>query len=111
MRLNEGLERLGNGAFESSAIQDIQFPSSLRKIESDTFFCCKNLRGVKIPSGVECIGKRCFKGSGIEEVTLPSTLHEIGNDAFKNCGSLKTVWIERKCRAKVRQCVPKNVGV
>ena len=93
MRLNEGLEKLGekeviNGnewegcVFSGSAIESIKLPSTLKRLEEWTFYNCKNLKRIEIPSGVEYIGKLCFSNSRIEEVLLPSTLKEIDQDAF-----------------------------
>ena len=89
MQLNEGLEKLGeeetiNGweyegaVFCASAIETIKLPSTLKRIEAETFSLCKNLKSIDIPNGVEYIGEECFQKSRIKEITLPSTLKEIG---------------------------------
>ena len=52
--LNEGLEVLGkdeylndnkmwNGVFQNSVLEEIKLPSTLKKIEYSAFACCKNL--------------------------------------------------------------------
>ena len=87
--MNEGLEKFGERkvageaeyegrVFASSAVESITLPSTLRRIETFTFFDCMNLRKVEIPNGVERIGSECFKNSGVEEITLPHTLREVG---------------------------------
>ena len=50
VKFNEGLEVLGTGndslcygVFQHSAIESVQLPSTLRRIEQDTFDNCKNL--------------------------------------------------------------------
>ena len=93
MQLNEGLEKLGRYAFHYSGIESIRLPSTLKRLETNTFENCKNLKRIEIPNGVEYIGKECFEGSGIEEITLPSTLKEIGEDTFDCCFDLRTVWV------------------
>lgn len=88
MKLNEGLEKLGSrevingveyagGAFDCSAVESVRLPSTLKRVEDNTFWNCKHLKNVEIPTGVECLGNCCFSQSGIEEITLPSTLIEV----------------------------------
>lgn len=111
MWLNEGLERLGDYTFSGSAIENIILPSTLKKLEYNTFYDCKNLKSIEIPWGVEYIGWQCFQNSGIEEITLPSTLKGIDEEAFKNCYSLRTVWVENGCTIDIREYVNSNVKV
>ena len=93
MQLNEGLEKLGekevvNGweyegnVFYGTAIETIALPSTLKRLEAETFSWCRNLKNIDIPNGVEYIGKKCFSCSRIEEIRLPSTLRKINSDTF-----------------------------
>ena len=113
MQLNEGLEKLGaketvNGreyegsVFEWSGVQHIRIPSTLKRLEPETFWLCKNLKSVEIPNGVEYIGKDCFKSSGVEKITLPGTLKEINKYAFGSCKNLKTIRVERGCSIDIK---------
>ena len=95
--MNEGLESLGarvfadwswlqeGRVFYGSAVESISLPSTLERIEAETFGRCENLRTIEVPAGVKYIGEACFEGSGIEEITLPGTLEEIAEDAFTEC--------------------------
>lgn len=69
--LNEGLEKLGatetidkrkweGGVFADSAVWAINIPSTVRRLETETFNGCRNLIGIEIPNGIEYIGQRCF---------------------------------------------------
>ena len=82
MRLNEGLEKLGDSTFDGSEIESITLPSTLKRIEYQTFYNCKNLKRIEIPNGIEYIGSECFCESGVEEITLPGTLKEIERKIF-----------------------------
>ena len=74
VRLSEGLEILGakevaggqeGNAFCATAIERIALPSTLRRIEAETFKSCWRLRSVEVPNGVEYIGTECFEGSRV----------------------------------------------
>ena len=94
MQLNEGLEKLGTkeivyeeehegGVFNGAAIESIRLPSTLKRVEKETFSFCNNLKRVEIPNSVEYVGKECFSYSCVEEVVLPSTLKKIDKDVFE----------------------------
>lgn len=111
MQLNEGLEKLGENAFALSAIESITLPSTLRKLECETFLECGDLEKVEILNGVECIEKGCFCGSGVREITLPSSLKEMDENTLKDCVYLETVWVEKDCPLDVRRYLESNVDV
>ena len=71
VELNEGLETLGTdeyadnggtwcGVFEGGALEHINLPSTLRRIEYSAFENCKHLKDINLPEKLEYIGKRCF---------------------------------------------------
>ena len=45
------------GVFESSAIEDIKLPTTLKKIEYNAFQNCKSLKRINLPERVEYIGR------------------------------------------------------
>ena len=102
VRFGEGLETLGAdgpplegyqwyvGAFESSALEDVQLPRTLRRIGPCVFRNCKGLRHVALPEGLERIGACCFAQSGLEEVVFPASLRVVGAEAFKDCKQLRS---------------------
>ena len=111
MRLNEGLEKLGRNTFGWSTIEDITLPSTLKRIESETFQGCTRLKRVDIPNGVEYIENGCFLNSEIREITLPSTLKKIDPEAFGGLKCLKVVRVEKGCGIKIKKYVSRHVDV
>ena len=59
MILNEGLKVLGDdgypGVFQDSGIENIEMPSTLRKLGNNLFWYCRNLKKVSLPSRLECL--------------------------------------------------------
>ena len=98
MKLGEkeviGKEEYEGRVFYGSGITAIRLPSTLKKIEAETFRNCRNLKRVEIPNGTEYIGAGCFWGSGIEEISLPSTLRKIEDISFVCRSNIRTIWIE-----------------
>ena len=109
--LPEGLETIGQTAFQNSKLTSISIPDSVTTMGTGTFTGSANLTSVKlsanvvdipqsafnagsattmriqslvIPEGVQTIGRQAFTGAHIENLTLPSTLTEIGQSAFGN---------------------------
>lgn len=70
VKLNEGLEVLGTdeypgdwdwcGVFQGSAVEYVELPSTLRRIECSTFAECENLKSIELPERLEYIGNQCF---------------------------------------------------
>ena len=93
--LNRGLEVLGTdeyldgemylGVFEDSALEHVEFPSTLKRIEYSAFKKCKGLAAVQLPDGLETIGMYAFSGSGLESVTTPRSVMTIHQGAFFEC--------------------------
>lgn len=93
--LNEGLEVLGvdeylsgdelPGVFQHSALESVKLPSTLKRIEYNTFVSCANLKAVDFPDGLETIGLGAFRESGLQGVKFPASLRTIEQASFAKC--------------------------
>ena len=114
----DGVTRLGEGAFEGSALQEIQLPDSLAEIGESafeqcyflsrifipdsvktlgvtTFMGCENLKVAVLGQSVATLGESCFTGCvGLREIDLPASVNTIGRNAFDGCSNLEcvTIW-------------------
>ena len=62
----EGTRLIAAGAFrDNKVVTRVEIPTSITRIDHETFLGCKNLQRVNIPSSVQSIGEDAFKGSGI----------------------------------------------
>lgn len=65
---------------------------SVKIIEKEAFWNCKNLTDVVIRNGVEYIGDSAFSECPkLSNIILPNTLKSIGPDAFSVCRSLQSI--------------------
>ena len=90
IKLNEGLESIGENAFYGcEALESITFPSTLKSIGEWAFCECKLLTEIVLPEGFEELGKFSFSDcTAIKKISIPSTLnklHFISADGG-NCG-------------------------
>ena len=73
-------------------LMSLKLPSGVTEIGSSAFEDCSNLTSLTIPSGVTEIGSSAFYGcTGLTSLSLPSSITEIDSYAFKGCTGLKDV--------------------
>ena len=99
--LDEGLEVLGakecttgrkmiEGVFQQSALEFVELPSTLKRIEQSAFKYCLSLKNITLPEGLEYIGKYCFEYSSLETVAIPQSVTKTDTYAFHACMWLKS---------------------
>lgn len=95
------LDKFSHGLFgESSALQEIKIPDSVKTVEGLVFKGCSRLSSVVFGNGVEAVGVRAFEScTSLENITLPSSLTTIGDRAFYRSG-LKEIEIPDSVRDK-----------
>lgn len=116
IKLPSTLERIGSSAFENSGLESIIIPEGVTSLSSKSFYGCKNLKSVQLPStlrdlyydgytfaycinltrinfpeNLDSISQYAFQGSGIRSAKLPEGLTWIGASAFSKCGNLTYV--------------------
>lgn len=92
LTLNEGLKRIGRGAFEGCLFRSAYIPSTLETIESFAFNECSNLTSVTISEGVCALNECCFGScKALSEITLPSSVTNLERAIFQDCYSLTNV--------------------
>ena len=95
--LPEGLEEIGDGAFEYCAgIQSVTIPDSVVAIENGAFSYCEKLRSIVIPESVTELGALVFCDcKSLQSVTIPGGIKEIRHGAFDGCENLRSVTISK----------------
>lgn len=61
LTLKNGVENIGEGAFEGTQISSISIPSSIKEINAKTFKDCWYLKKINFSNGIEKIGKNALK--------------------------------------------------
>lgn len=85
---------IGDLAFSSTMIEEIELPSQLTSIPSYCFAYCSVLKSVPLPHGLKTIDMGAFyQCFNLQSITLPEGLEEIGEVAFEECSSLRCIVI------------------
>ncbi|MGC7158891.1 leucine-rich repeat domain-containing protein [Metamycoplasma hominis] len=89
LTLKNGVENIGEGAFEGTQISSISIPSSIKEIKAKTFKDCWYLKKINFSNGIERIGKNAFEGTGVTTIIFPNSLKDVYANAFYYCDNLK----------------------
>ena len=92
-------EEIGNYAFGShaeniSALKEIVFPKTLKKIGNNAFYFSALEEFPALPDGLTTIGAQAFynsRSAKTDLLVIPATVTEIGNQAFRWCGAIRNV--------------------
>lgn len=92
VKLNEGLEAVGAFAFYKSAVEEVDFPSTLKELGEHAFEDCTRLWKADLSrTALVQIPAAAFWGAGLTELHLPATLQQIGAQAFLDTRELRAV--------------------
>lgn len=89
--LCDGLEELGEQAFQDSGLRSVVIPNSVKRLQPMTFYNCDGLSQVHLPSQLVEIGKSCFERTGLREISIPSGVKHIRTRAFYGCVRLRSI--------------------
>lgn len=88
------LETLGEAAFKNctSLSSPIVLPSTLQRIENETFYGCANIPSITMEEGVQHLGLDTFYGcSSLTSIYIPASLTSIYLLPFSYCTNLTSI--------------------
>lgn len=95
VNLPDGVEIIGDGAFQNASITSVVIPPSVKKIGKYAFRNSK-ITALTIAEGITDTGDMTFMDcKHLTDVHLPSTLEKIGNNAFAYDEKLETLWVPK----------------
>ena len=90
----EGVTKLVDNIFDTTCLEIVHLPSTLKEIGSKNFLNCENLANINIPYILTTIGDSAFNNCpSLEKIYVSANVVSIGRDAFRNCNYL-TIWCE-----------------
>mmetsp|Transcript_29182 Transcript_29182/g.70429 ORF Transcript_29182/g.70429 Transcript_29182/m.70429 type:complete len:689 (-) Transcript_29182:17-2083(-) len=92
LKLPEGLQIVGVGAFAYCEFETVVYPSTLLEIRDGAFHWNSGLTTVYLKEGLKKIGKDAFSHcESLVNVNIPRTVNEISKGCFDGCGQLMSV--------------------
>ena len=108
VEIGEGVTKIGNNAFNQSAVKTVTISNTVTSIGSEAFWGCDKITDLIIPDSVTSIGvsafegcssltsvvlsesitsisDKLFSGCSLTDITIPNSVTEIGRDAFYLC--------------------------
>ncbi len=74
-------------------------PSTIKSIEENAFYGCRNLVSVSLPNGLTHIGTAAFWGCDkLTGIIIPQSTAYIGTDVFYGCSALTSITVEQNNR-------------
>ena len=102
--IENGVTRIGTGAFTQSGVTHIEIPVTVTSIGNDAFGLCRNLTEIALPGSLVSIGNDAFAYcTGLTDIEIPDTVTAIGDNVFWNCSGLKSMTIPEGVN-----CIPGN---
>lgn len=82
----DGLYRLPNSILNSSSVEFVRLPESIRELDEYALANCYRLRSINLPDKIRFIGDYAFTGCNSLNISkLPKDLSVLGRQAFRNC--------------------------
>ena len=85
IELPDGLETIGDEAFEYSSLESIHLPGSVKNLGLRIFAYCEFLKEIVLEEGIPEIPAGMFYRDPIASISLPKTVTKIGSQAFEEC--------------------------
>lgn len=82
--------------FGNTDVSEVYLPDGLEKIGDSAFEGCANLEEIYLPDSLKEIESGAFMGSGLYDVSIPDSVESVGVQAFANCDYLRTVAVDAK---------------
>ncbi|WP_035086202.1 leucine-rich repeat domain-containing protein [Aquimarina latercula] len=91
LNLGEGVETLGQGAFQNNPLTTVTIPDSVTLIESDAFRS-NNLATVDLGEGVVELGTAAFFSNELTDITIPASVTTLADNVFTS-NQLETITV------------------
>ena len=86
VEIGEGVTKIGNNAFNQSAVKTVTISNTVTSIGSEAFWGCDKITDLIIPDSVTSIGVSAFEGcSSLTSVVLSESITSISDKLFSGC--------------------------
>ena len=88
---------IASGALaEENSLINVEIPDTVKKIDKEAFYSCRELETVRLSSNLEVIGDSAFRSDqNLKKITIPDSVTEIGERAFEFCSTMDEVKLSK----------------
>ena len=87
--IEDGVTRIGNRAFSSTAVTTVTMADSVTKIGDSVFGSCTKLVSITFSQNLESVGQYAFNGcKALASLSIPDSVSSFGSHAFNGCSGL-----------------------
>lgn len=95
LEVPENIIKIEENAFgKCTSLVSVKLPESLLEIRANAFDSCRKLKNINIPSQCKNIGSGAFTMTDIRAIKIPRSVKRVRSKAFRLCFSLEEVIIE-----------------
>ncbi len=84
LTIPDGVEKIGERAFDNSGIASLELPDSVTVIENNALINCSSLTSLKLSANLTTIGSSAFSSIAVESIVIPASVTKIGNYVFSS---------------------------
>jgi len=92
LTFEDGLEELGDSAFQSLSTPKMVIPDTVTKLGPAPWYNC-NVTDVVLPKNIVALPIGCFHGSYVTHIEIPDKVRDIGEQAIYSCYKLLNVTV------------------
>jgi uncharacterized protein YkwD len=93
--IGEGITEVGANTFSQfDEVRQVDFPSTLIKIDKTAFAYCDKLSEITLNDGLQSIDERAFQKCPLKSVTIPASVTYLNNLAFFDCTNLSELEVD-----------------
>lgn len=110
--LPEGIEKIGVLSFNTSGVQKIDLPDSLKEIGTQAFGWNSGLQNIELPEGLEKIARAAFVNTGISTIVIPHSVEDLDTSflAYSSEGYQETPIIKLYCAVGLEAACENSVA-
>ena len=110
--LPNSITTIGESAFSSSTIEEINFPEGLIRIDTWAFLWCDSLKEIILPNSLTALGQCAFSGcASVKKIIIGSGVTQLGNSVFSDCRSVSSLRIPSNITNMYNNCMNGCTGM
>lgn len=105
--IQEGVESIGNNAFRFSSVEEVELPSTLKRLEHSAFGACPKMTKFHLPASVTYLGPEFLANNALKTLTVDKDNPIF--DSRDNCNAVIETASNTLIQASLSTTIPQSV--